>query len=125
MACAFSSVADPDPRSGAFLTCGSGMGKKQDPDRDEHPESYFRELGNSFFGQKYFEFFDADPDPGSERNLFDPGSGMEKFGLGIREKTSRIRNTGFQGKNIFKLLIFLCFLSRVHVLHNIYVLLLI
>jgi 2'-phosphotransferase len=28
------------------------------------------------------------------RNLFDPGPGMEKFGSGIRDKTSRIRNTG-------------------------------
>jgi hypothetical protein len=27
-----SSVANPGPESGAFLTSGSGMGKKQDPD---------------------------------------------------------------------------------------------
>ena len=27
-----SSVADPDPGSDAFLTLGSGMGKRQDPD---------------------------------------------------------------------------------------------
>jgi hypothetical protein len=37
------SVADPDPGSGAFLTPGSGMGKKQI--RDEHPRSFFQEHG--------------------------------------------------------------------------------
>jgi hypothetical protein len=30
--CALGSVADPDPGSGAFLTPGSGVGKKSDPD---------------------------------------------------------------------------------------------
>jgi hypothetical protein len=38
----FSSVADPDPGSGAFLTPGSGI-------RDEQPGSYFLELRNHFF----------------------------------------------------------------------------
>jgi hypothetical protein len=38
-----SSVADPDPGSGAFLTPGSGMGKKL----------YFRELKKQFYGLKY------------------------------------------------------------------------
>jgi hypothetical protein len=36
-----SSVADPFPECGAFLTPGSGMGKNQDPDRDEQSRSYF------------------------------------------------------------------------------------
>ncbi len=31
------------------------------------------------------KFFDADADPGSG-NLFYPGSGMKKFGSGIRDK---------------------------------------
>jgi hypothetical protein len=31
------------------------------------------------------QFLDADPDPGSGI-IFVPGSGMEKFGFGIREK---------------------------------------
>jgi hypothetical protein len=36
---------------------------------------------------KIFNFFDADPDPMSGfRNLFDPGSGMEKFGFWILDK---------------------------------------
>ncbi len=41
------SVADPDPRSGAYLTPGSGMSKLQNIRiriRDEQPGSYFREL---------------------------------------------------------------------------------
>jgi hypothetical protein len=33
------------------------------------------------------KFFDADPDSGyGIRNLSDPGSGMKKFGFGIRDK---------------------------------------
>jgi hypothetical protein len=58
--------ADPDPGSRLFdpwirdpgwvkkSRFGSGI-------RDEHPESYFRELRNHFFGLKIFKFFDADP----------------------------------------------------------------
>jgi hypothetical protein len=39
------------------------------------------------FGLKILKFFDADADPGSGiLNLFDSGSGMEKFGFGIRDK---------------------------------------
>jgi hypothetical protein len=49
------SVADPDPASGAFLTQGSGIGKKSRSGsririRDEHPGSYFRELRSNFLG---------------------------------------------------------------------------
>jgi hypothetical protein len=79
--------------------CGSGSGIRDpvpfDPgsgirDRkiqDEHPRSYFRELRNNFFGLKICKFFDEEPDSGS--GIFftlDPGSGMEKFGSGIRDK---------------------------------------
>jgi hypothetical protein len=60
----------------------SGMGKNQDLDRDEHFGSYFRELRNNFW-VKIHKFFDADADSGSG-NLFDPVSGMENFGSGIR-----------------------------------------
>jgi hypothetical protein len=45
------SVADPDPGSGAFLTPGSGMGRKIASGsgiRDEQPGSYFLELRNHF-----------------------------------------------------------------------------
>jgi hypothetical protein len=46
-----SSVADPDPGSGVFLTPGSGMGKKiKIRIRDEHPGSYFWELRNNSLG---------------------------------------------------------------------------
>ncbi len=50
------SVADPDPGSVAFLTPGSGMGRKSASGsgiRDEQPGSYFLELRNHFFGLKY------------------------------------------------------------------------
>jgi hypothetical protein len=43
-----SSVADPDPRSGAFLIPGSGS-------RDKYPGSYFSELG-MVFGLKILKF---------------------------------------------------------------------
>ncbi len=62
-----SSVADPYPGSGAFLTPGSGMDRKSASGsgiRDEQPESYFLELRNhffGFFGVKILKFFDADP----------------------------------------------------------------
>ncbi len=55
-----SSVADPDPVSGAFLTYGSGIrdpggvkSKDSDPGsgtRDKQPGSYFLELRNHFLG---------------------------------------------------------------------------
>jgi hypothetical protein len=47
------SVADPDPGSGAFLTPGSGIrdGEKvRIRIRDEQPGSYFQELRNHFLG---------------------------------------------------------------------------
>jgi hypothetical protein len=76
------SVADPG--SGAFLTPGSGMGRKSASGsgiRDEQPESYFLELGNHFFGLKYLNCLMRIRDPGWRQF----GSGMEK---------SRIRNPG-------------------------------
>jgi hypothetical protein len=49
--------------------------------RDEHPGSYFRGLRNNFLCEKYLNSLMRirirDP------NLFDPGSGMEKFGSWI------------------------------------------
>ncbi len=66
-----SSVANPvpfwplDPRS--------GMGKKNRVRiRDEQPGSYFRELGNQFFGVKILKLFNADP-------------GWKKFGSGMKK----------------------------------------
>jgi hypothetical protein len=59
------------------------MGKKSRSGiRNEHPESYFRELRNNYFGLKILKFLDADRDPGSEIFLIvDSGSGLEKFGI--------------------------------------------
>ncbi len=74
-----------DPGSGAFLTPGSGFRdpgwvKSQNPDPDEQPGSYFRDLRNPFFGLQYLN---------SLMRIRDPGSWMEKFGSGIRDgKTS-------------------------------------
>ncbi len=49
------SAGDPDPGYGAFLTPGSGMGKKSRSGsgiqiRDVHPGSYFRERIHNFLG---------------------------------------------------------------------------
>jgi hypothetical protein len=61
-------VADPDPGSRGFLTPVFGRREgNQDPDRDEQPRSYFRELRSHFFGVKILKFFDADPESGMER----------------------------------------------------------
>jgi hypothetical protein len=72
--------------SGAFLTHGSGMGKKSRSGsgiRDEHP-GHFLELRNNFLGLKLLKFFVADLDPGSGIFLtLDLESEKEKFGSGI------------------------------------------
>jgi hypothetical protein len=52
--------------------------------QDEHPGSYFRELGNNFFGLKILKLFYVDPDPGSGIIFtLDLGSKKEKFESGI------------------------------------------
>jgi hypothetical protein len=64
------------------LTPGSGWGKNSRSGiriRDEHPESYFRELRNNFW-VKILKFFDVGPDPGIFL-IRDPG--WKKFGSGI------------------------------------------
>ncbi len=90
-----SSVADPDPRSGAFLNLdpGSGMGKKSGSGiriRDEQPESYFRELRKHFFGLKYLNSLMRIRDPGWKKLRSGNGG---KFGSGIRDKHPGLRNT--------------------------------
>jgi hypothetical protein len=66
----FTSVADPDPRSGTgtFWIPGSGIRI-----RDEQPGSYFRKL-RKICWVKILKFFDADP--GSRWKKFE--SGIEK-----------------------------------------------
>jgi hypothetical protein len=70
------SVADPNPGSGAFLSPGSGMGKKSGSGirfRDEQPRSYLLELRNHFLWVKILEFLDVD-------------LGWKKVRSGIRDK---------------------------------------
>ncbi len=70
------SVADPIPGSGAFLTPGSGMGKKSGSGSGMNNPGYISKsffFLETIFWVKILKFFDADP-----------GSGMEKFGSGIR-----------------------------------------
>jgi hypothetical protein len=64
----YSSVADPDPASGDFLTPGSGI-------RDEQPGSYFLQFRNHFFGLKYIKYLN------SLMRIRDPG--WKKVGSGI------------------------------------------
>ncbi len=86
----FSSVADPDPGSGAFLTPGSGMGRNSASGsgiRDEQPGSYFLELRNHFFVLKYLNSLMRIRDPGWRQfgsGILDPG--WKKVVSGIRDK---------------------------------------
>ncbi len=81
----FSSFADPDLRSSAFLTPGSGSGI-----RDKHLGSYFHIFGSKIFNFLCKTFIVADPDP---------GSGMENLDSGWKNsdpgQTSRIRTSAF------------------------------
>jgi hypothetical protein len=70
-----------DPESGAFLTQGSGVGKKikiRIP--DEHPE-HISESIETIFWVKILDIYSFMRI--RIRTIFDPGSGMEKFGSGI------------------------------------------
>jgi hypothetical protein len=87
--CISISVADQDPGSGAFLTPGFGMGKNSDPDPGPgmNIPDQFSESLETVFRAKLLKVFDADSDPASVILLtLDPGSRMEKFGSGIRDK---------------------------------------
>ncbi len=84
-----SSVADPDPGSGAFFTPRSGMGRKSASGsgiRDEQPGSYFLQIRNhfcGFFGVKILKILWC----GSgvrDGESSDPG--WKKFGSEIRDK---------------------------------------
>jgi hypothetical protein len=80
------SVADPDPGFGAFLTPGSGMGRKSASGSGmNNPDHVFQSLETIlflFFGVKILKFFDADPGSGMETvRIRDPG--WKKVGSGI------------------------------------------
>jgi hypothetical protein len=73
-----SSVADPNPGSGVLMTPGSGTEKNRirvrDPGSGMNIPDHISESLKQFFGLMRI------------RNLSNPGSGMEKFGSGIRNK---------------------------------------
>jgi hypothetical protein len=59
----FSSVADPDPGSGAFLTPGSGIQNRFFPDpgsRIPYPGSHTHIFDN-FLGKKFYNYLKIDP----------------------------------------------------------------
>ncbi len=57
-----SSVADPDPGSGAFLTPGSGIRNRFFPDLGSRiPRPYFSELFDNFFGKKFYNSLKIGP----------------------------------------------------------------
>jgi hypothetical protein len=76
---------------------GSGSGIQI---RDGKPGSYFRELGNHFFGLKYLNSFMRIRDPGSRMKkiwIQDQGSRMEKIWIqnpGSGMEKIRIRDLG-------------------------------
>jgi hypothetical protein len=71
------SVADPDAGSGAFLTPGSGMGKKSGSGSGINNRDHISESLETIFGVKIIKFFDLDPGSGIFLTI-DPGSGVEK-----------------------------------------------
>ncbi len=74
-----SSVADPDPGSGTFLTPGSGIEKIQTGDMGSGMNT-----PDLIFELKTLQFFDADPEQGSGiLSTLDLGAGMENIGSGI------------------------------------------
>ncbi len=78
------SVANPDPGSGAFLTPGSGMGRKSASRSGmNNPDHIFKSLEtifSFFFGLKYLNSLMPIRDGDSS----DPG--WKKVGSGIRDK---------------------------------------
>jgi hypothetical protein len=101
MACAF--CRDADPGSGAVLTPGFGMGKKQDPNPGSgsgmNIPDHISESLETIFWVKNTLIFYADQDPGSGIFLtLDPGSGMEKFGPEIRDKHPGSASLVFKAK---------------------------
>jgi hypothetical protein len=56
------------------------------------PDHIFESL-ETIFWLKMLEFFDADPDPGSE-NILDPGSEMEKIRIRDKHPASATLVTG-------------------------------
>jgi hypothetical protein len=65
-----SSVEDPDSGSGAFLTLGSGMGKKSGSGSGVNNPDHISESLEYIFWVTILKYFDADP-------------GWKKFGTGI------------------------------------------
>ncbi len=56
------SVGDPDPGSGAFLTPGSGMGRKSGSRSGMNNPDHISESLETIFWVKILKFFDADPE---------------------------------------------------------------
>jgi hypothetical protein len=57
------------------------MGKNPDPDRDEHPRSFPESIETVFRVKNTKNLLCGS----GIRNLYDPGSGTEKFGSGIQD----------------------------------------
>jgi len=76
----FCSVADPDPRSGAFWNQGSRMGRKSaSGSRINNPNHIFYSLETNFFccfGVKILNFFDAYPGSGMETDRIRDGKSL-------------------------------------------------
>jgi hypothetical protein len=76
-----------DPRSGAILNPGSGIGKKSGSGSGmNNPDHTTESLETIFWVNKKLKFFNKDP--GWKK--FE--SGMKKFGSGIRNEKIRIRD---------------------------------
>jgi hypothetical protein len=80
-----SSVADPDPGFGAFLTSRSGMGKKSGSGSGMNNPDHVSESLETIFWVKIPKFFYADPGSGKETSQI-RNQGWRKLGSGIKDK---------------------------------------
>jgi hypothetical protein len=64
----FTSIADPYPGPGAFLTPGSGLGKKSGSGSGmKTPDHIYSECFETIFWVKILKFFEADAGSGMEQ----------------------------------------------------------
>ncbi len=93
----FSSVADPDPGSGAFLTPGSGMEKNPEPGSRTR-DLIFENLVSVFWVINTWTLWCGSGS--GVRDLVNPGSGIRDGKISIRDKHSGSATLSFSRVNL-------------------------